>query len=308
MANDGAGRLEREYLEDCRSRLSHHTVKSRETSLRLFRQFLGGDLIVEATKLDVRKFLNDLKERDRARSTITKRLSDIGSFFNYVEEYRGIKGPDLSGISPKEYPKSKYEEAGCVALERREIRKLLEAASTLRNVLIVAFLYYCGLRAKEVATLKVEDVDTDNRILEVVGKGNKPRKVPYPPILDRPVQRWLNRERKSYVSSGRTPYFFPSKHGDHLQSKTLHKIINGLAEEAEIQKKIGKRANGDRILRVNNHACRRSHATHTVRDGVPPGDVQRVMGHAKRDTLLTHYIKDSDEEIFAPYHETFEGL
>ncbi|KXB03725.1 hypothetical protein AKJ47_01765 [candidate division MSBL1 archaeon SCGC-AAA261G05] len=303
----GPSKLEEEYLEDCEARLTDHTVESHRTALRQFRKYLGGKPPERASKLDVRKFLNELKRKGRARSTISHRLGALRSFFGYIEEYHNIDTPDLYRIRVEDYPESKMEGEGCIALTKTEIRKLIEAASSLRDTLIVCFLYYLGLRAKEVATLKVDKVDPENRVVEVVGKGDKIRKVPLPAVLGRPVRRWLRKERRTYTRSGESPYFFPSKHGEHLRPKSVRKVVDRLAEKAGIQEIIGERADGGKIHRVHPHALRRSFATHGNDEGIPLEDIKRMMGHEKIETTLT-YTKESIEKAFESYHTNFEGV
>ncbi|KXB08198.1 hypothetical protein AKJ58_00590 [candidate division MSBL1 archaeon SCGC-AAA385D11] len=300
------GRLEEEYLEDCKARLSPHTVKSHECCLREFRGFLGKP-VGKATKLDVRNFLNDLKSRGRARSTIAHKLAAIRSFFSYIREYHRVDTPDLSNVKVKDYPMSRWEGRGCVALEKSDIIKMLETVESLRNTLIIALLYFTGLRAHELAKIKLDSIDTEQRIIAVVGKGDKPRKVPYHPLLDRSLQLWIDRERKSYASSGRSPYLFPSKHGDRLTSNTIRRIVVAAAEEAGVQEIMGERADGGKIHKANPHAFRRSFATHGAESGIPLEDLRRMMGHSKQETTLI-YIKESMERTFKSYHENFEGI
>lgn len=293
------------YLEDCNARLlSPHTVKSHKTSLKAFDAFLGKIPLVNTTKSDIRRFLNTLKQRGRARATISVRLSAIRSFFKYLENYHDIIGPSLDDIDIDDYPKSTWEGNGQDALTRNEVRALIEAPDNLRDTLIIAMLYYLGLRANELALLKVERVDTENRVIKVVGKGNKPREVPFSSKLDRAINQWLYCERKSYVNSD-SPYFFLSKHGKHLCTKAIHEIVHKAAVNAGIQKVIGKRANGSKIFKVHPHILRHSYANHGVCDGIPLNLLQRMMGHRNISSTIRYAGESS---VFETYHEKFKGV
>ena len=296
--------LIKEYLEDCKARLSSHTVRSHETGLKAFQTFLGKTPIVNATKYDVRKFLNELKKRGRAKATISIRLWTIHSFFKYLNTYQNIIVPSLEDVDINDYPRSTWEGKGQDALTRSDVRALLEAPDNLRDILIIAILYYLGLRASEVALLKVENVDLENRVIEIVGKGNKPRKVPYSSKLDRVIHLWLHRERRSYVSSD-SPYFFPSKHGKHLCTKAIHEIVHKAAEKAGIQKVIGKRADGKKMFKVHPHILRHSYATHAVDDDIPLNIVQKMMGHSNISTTIRYA---GEHSVFKTYHERFKGV
>lgn len=302
----GRSELEETYLRDCKKRLSQHTVKGHKCCLKEFRKFLGKP-VEKATKLDVREYLNDLKSGERARSTIAHKLAAIRAFFSYIQEYHQVDAPDLSGIRVEDYPKSRWEGKGRVALKRLDIIKILEAVKPLRDTLIIALLYLTGLRADELAKIKVEDIDTERRIIRVVGKGDKPRKVTYLSLLDGPLQHWIDHERKSYVSSEKSLYLFPSKHGDHLNPNSIRRIVDDAAERAGVQEVMGKRADGGKIHKANPHAFRRSFATHGAEFGIPLDDIRRMMGHSKLETTLI-YIKESVEKVFKSYHENFKGI
>ena len=302
--NKTADRLIKEFLDDCRERLSSHSVKNNRISLKVFVSFLDGKNILKADKLDVRRFLNDFKQRGRARSTISSRLSALITFFEYVRKYHGIKMCSLKDIDVDDYPLATWEGQGQEALTRGEVRALIEAPDNLRDTLIIAMFYYLGLRANELASLKLENVDTRNRLIEVIGKGNKPRKIPYSSKLDRAIHLWLHSERISYVSCD-GPYFFPSKHGKKLRTNSIHRIVHKAAIKAGIQKVVGKRGDGANIYKVHPQILRHSFATHASQDEIPLNHIQRYMGHSNILTTV-HYAGENG--FFGSYHEKFKGV
>ena len=304
MIETEADKIVEEYLEDCKARLSPHTVKNRKSSLDALRKFLGDMDVTDSTKSEVRGFLNDLKHRGRARSTISGRLSAIRSFFKYVETYHDLTVPDLEDIDIEDYPKATWEGQGQEALTRNEVRALIEAPDNLRDTLIIAILYYLGLRANELALLKVENVGTQNRIVEVIGKGNKPRKIPYSSKLDRAIHLWLHYERRSYVNSD-GPYFFPSKHDKYLRTNTIARIVYKSAEKTGIQKVVGKRSDGKKIYKVHPHILRHSYATHAADDDIPIALIQKMMGHSHIGTTIRY---TGESSVFKSYHEKFKGV
>ena len=293
-----------EYLEDCRQRLSPLTVRNHKSTLKAFKEFLGDVNIIYATKIDIRRFLNDLKSRNRSRSTIEGRLSSLKSFFKYVKTYYDIETVILDDIDIMDYPKSRWEGYGTDALTRREIRALIEAPDNIRDTLIISILYYCGLRADEITGLKIEDFDMKNRTIKIIGKGNKPRIVPYSKKLDRIIELWLKKERRSYVSED-GPYFFPSKHGKKMTTSAVYRIVHKNAKKAGIQEIVGWRGDGSPIYKVHTHILRHSYATHAVEDGVPLNHVQEYMGHSNITTTLRYTGKSG---IFQSYYKKFKGV
>lgn len=294
----------KDYINDCSQRLSNHTVKNHITTLRGFKQFLGETDICYATKIDVRRFLNDLKIRGRSRSTIGGRLSGLQSFFKYVHTYHGIETVDIADIDIMDYPKSRYEGFGTDALTRKEVRALIEAPNSIRNALIILLLYYCGFRADEITRIKVDDVDRTNRTIAIVGKGNKPRVVPYAEKLDRIIDMWLKKERRSYVNHD-SPFFFPSKHGSQLTTSALFRIVHRNAVKAGIQKIVGRRGDGSAIYKVHCHVLRHSFAKHALDDEIPLNHIQQYMGHSNITTTLRY---TGQSGVFKSYYSKFKGV
>ena len=165
-------------------------------------------------------------------------------------------------------------------------------------------MYYGGLRVNEAATLRVENVDTNNRIFGVIGKGSKPRLVPYPSKLDRVINLWLQKERKSYAFSD-SPFFFPSKRREHISPRTISNMIHNYAESCGIQKVVGKKANGSKIYKVHGHILRHSYASDAVDDGIPITLIQKMMGHSCITTTIGYM---SETKGFKSYYEKFSGI
>lgn len=293
-----------EFIDDCKQRLSHHSVKSITSTLTSFKSFLGDVNICYASKIDVRRFLNDLKNRKRSRSTITSRLSSLKSFYKYLKTYYNMETIDLDDVDIMDYPKSRYEGFGTDPLTRKEVRALIEAPDNLRDALILSFLYYCGFRADEITKIKIEDINREHRVIGIIGKGDKPRTVPYIKHLDRLVNRWLKRERRSYVFLD-SPYVFPSKHGERLSTKAIREIVHKNAIKAGIQQVIGKRADGSNIYKVHTHVLRHTYANHAVKNHVPLPLVQKMMGHNQITTTMQYA---GDVASFDDYYKKFKEI
>lgn len=299
--------LVNEFLRDCEARLSPNTVECYAIMLRAYEKFLNGKRVEDATSQDMRHLLNHLKKKGRGRSTIRLCLAACKSFYKYLEDCHGIDVPKLGRIGPRDYRPEPWEGLGREALSRGDIRALIEAPDSLRDTLLIAMLYYTGTRAGEIADLKIGDVDTEKRILEVVGKGNRRRKVWYPPKLDRLMDLWLKRERRSYVNSEGSDYFFVSKFGGKLAPETIFRIVHAAAEKAGIQKTVAVKADGQKVYKVKPHVLRHSFATHAAEDGVPDRHIQRILGHSKMSTTMG-YMKESEGAILKSLYENFKGV
>jgi integrase/recombinase XerD len=133
-------------------------------------------------------------------------------------------------------------------------------------------MYACGLRISEATTLEISVIDRTNRVLHIVGKGNKERLVPLPqPVLDTLGRLWLTHRNPRWL--------FPSRRGDApLNNCVLWKTF------ADAVALAGMRG------RVTPHALRHSYATRLLENGVDVRIVQILLGHASiaSTAIYTH--------------------
>ena len=133
-------------------------------------------------------------------------------------------------------------------------------------------MYACGLRISEATTLEIGAIDRANRVLHIVGKGNKERLVPLPqPVLDELGRLWRTHRNRRWL--------FPNRHGDApLNRRVLSDTFASAAVAAGIQR------------RVTPHSLRHSYATRLIENGVDIRIVQILLGHANiaSTAIYTH--------------------
>jgi site-specific recombinase XerD len=122
--------------------------------------------------------------------------------------------------------------------------------------------------------------------------------------LDRIINLWLKKERRSYVNAD-GDYFFPSKHGEKMTASAVYRIVHKNAEKAGIQEIIGTRGDGSPIYKVHTHVLRHSYATHAVEDDIPLNHLKEYMGHSQITTTLRYTGKIG---IFSSYYKNFKGV
>ena len=157
---------------------SPHTVKNYKSDLTEFFKFNGKKLIDDINYLEIRKFLAYLKERAYLKTTVSRKLACLKSFFKYLTREQFLKVNPASGIqTPKRDRRLPF------FLETKEVETLLEAAKgdkweTKRDSAILETLYSSGIRVSELVGLNGEDVDLLGNLVKVRGKGKKERIVP----------------------------------------------------------------------------------------------------------------------------------
>lgn len=171
-------------------------------------------------------------------------------------------------------------------LSTEEIEKLIQAAKSIRDRLVIAMPYYTGLRVSELSNLKLDDVDTEKGLIRVMGL--KIRWVRCSEEhLGTLVDSWL-RERKSCVNAEHVDYFFVSGTGRKLSLRAIHRIVHKAAVRAGIQEVRGKAADGKPIYKVAPHLLRRTFAAHALEDGTRPEDICHFMGGASPSVTMAY--------------------
>jgi len=306
--------LLREYLESREARWRPFTLKGRKSSLTGYLRFLGDKPLAEVTSCDIRRFVDGLTAKSQMRKhplregTLKHFISAVRGLHNFLVDQYGYDLPKMNNIRASDYRGKIPEASERQPLFREEIKKLIAAAKSARDKLIIAIAYYTGLRVGEIKNLELKDVDSDEGLIKVVGgKGGKSRTVRYnKEHLGLLIDRWLTSERKSYMNAVDDSHFFVSGSGKKLAENVIEKMLHSSAKRAEIQEKVGERADGRTIYKVSMHVLRHSFASHANDDGMKFEHVQRQMGHDRPGTTMG-YIHDSPKRLLDSY-KNFQGL
>jgi integrase/recombinase XerD len=163
-------------------------------------------------------------------------------------------------------------------LSREEAKKLVEAPDTKtplgqRDRAILETFYGTAIRASELAHLKLDDVDTEERLLRVVlGKGRKDRNVPLTRPASEAIEAYIVKARHRLRGAKRSPLLFVALRGGSMHDDTLNAIIRQAAKKAGIEK------------HVTCHTFRHSAATHLLKGGADIRHIQKLLGHASLAT------------------------
>lgn len=161
-----------------------------------------------------------------------------------------------------------------------EIKRIIAMAPSLKARVMLTIAYGCGLRAGEVARLRVCDIDTAQRIIRIVqSKGRKDRNVMLPEeVLDQLREWWCERPNRNDVGlPSDERWLFPG-YGENepLTTRQFSRLFHEAAAAAGIKK------------RVSLHSLRHSFATHLLERGTDIRVIQAVLGHDKLDTTARY--------------------
>ena len=172
-----------------------------------------------------------------------------------------------------------------VVLSPEEVARLLNAAAGLKYKAALSVAYGAGLRAAEVISLKVSDIDSKRMIIRVEqGKGHKDRNVMLSPHLLNLLRAWWRAARPQ-------GWLFPGQNRvNPLTTRQLNRACHAAADMANIDK------------RVSLHTLRHSFATHLLEQNVDVRVIQVLLGHAKLDStaLYTRVATKTIQQVMSP--------
>jgi integrase/recombinase XerD len=305
--------LANEYLENIRIKKSKSQWEHEKGIIKRYRLFLKDKSFAEVEFTDISNFADLLAKQKLSEASIRYYLYSVRGIHKYLHRYHGFRLPDLD-IWASEYRTNLPAPHKRLPIKREEVRRLIEAARSVRDKLLIAFCYYTGARVFELADLKLVDVNPKTGMVHIeCGKGRKERWSRYPPEqIGNLVNLWISRERNSYPNAKDSDYFFIQRTGKQMTTGAIRKIFNNAALDAGVQEVIGKTAaeyNTGKIHlihRLSPHIIRYCFATHTNDDNVKFEDIQRLMGHSQPQTTM-RYIAQQPENIAESY-KRFRGI
>jgi len=293
-----------EYLRH-QKRYSLHTIRNYQIDLRQFSEFVAlREARSEGENSDpgigmidsqvIRTYLGSLYGRFR-RSTIARKLSAVRSFFLFLER-KGLtkRNPAADIATPK------LEKYMPTYLLVDEVFRLFERPEKekplgLRDLAILEVLYSCGFRVSELEALTISSIDFDERLVRVIGKGDKERIVPIGRQALQAVRNYLEatqylRRRNVYISQDE-PLFINFR-GGALSGRSIGRIIKKYAIESGL------------TADVSPHSMRHTFATHLLDGGADLRAVQELLGHESLSTTqkYTHVSLDRLMEVYDKAH------
>lgn len=282
------------YLEFERG-LSRNTLSAYRTDLLQFGDFLEGrqGTVVSASTQDLSEFLSDLAEGptgQRSAATINRKAACLRSFYKHLRREEIVTDDPTANLAVPRRRRRLPE-----VLTYSEVQKLLATPKgddpiARRDRALLEVMYACGLRASEVISLEVGDIDFRQGLVRTEGKGSKERLVPVGQKALSAVRAYISGPRAELVRSDGEKVLFVNFRGGPLTRQGLYKIIRRRAAEAGLSDK------------MSPHTLRHSFATHLLSGGCDLRSVQEMLGHADLATtqLYTHL---SGEDLKQAYFE-----
>jgi integrase/recombinase XerC len=282
------------FLEALRLRaVSEHTLAAYESDLRDFETFLKSRkaAIESIDHLVIRDFLGQLYERRLEKTSVSRKLACLRTFFKFLVRDGRLKTNPAELISsprlPQKLPSYLSEDEAATVVEM----PTGDAFKDQRDRAILELLYASGLRVRELVGLNDENLDMTQQLVRVFGKGRKQRIVPFGEFAARAIASYLEqRDRLGLAESeddGQTPVFV-SVNGRRLSARDVQRLV----ERTRLSLPSGRR--------LTAHTLRHSFATHLLENGADLRAIQELLGHSSLATTQK-YTHVSLEHLRAEY-------
>lgn len=258
-------------------KLSDNTINSYHNDLKELDIYFKGN-IVPMSNDNLQKYFRFLNKDAR---TVRHYLTVYNSFYIFLQEEQIMENNPCEAI-----PTPKVAKKLPNYLTEEEVSRLLTVSLytpyDFRNKAMLELLYATGLRISELCNLKLTDIDLDNSLVRVFGKGKKERIVPFTDYAGSYLKKYIEYYRPILLKNTVSDYLFISNSLTNISRQGFFKIIKKECQRAGINKN------------VSPHVLRHSFATHLLKHGADLRVIQELLGHEDITTtqIYAHLVNE----------------
>jgi integrase/recombinase XerD len=279
--------------------LSENTLSAYRSDLKNFVTWLmatsnisSSDVLINVERPLIENYLSKLKKQGISARSRARLLSSLRCFYAYLLREKKIEidpvvlidAPKLGRLLPK-------------TLTEEDVESLLNAPDTatllgLRDRVLLEVLYATGLRVSELIGLQLTQVNAQQGVIRVIGKGNKERLVPLGEEAVSWIEKYLLNTRADLLKGQVTDALFVTQRGAAMTRQAFWYLIKRYALQAEI------------TLTISPHTLRHAFATHLLNHGADLRVVQMLLGHSDLSTtqIYTHVAKARLKSLHSTHH------
>lgn len=305
MGIDGFGTLREQFLVHIgiERGLAKATVSAYESDLNKYVAWLQTHGITkpdDIAKQDVEDYIAALDADGESARSKARRLASIHEFHRFALAQHAVSADVAASVKA---PKGASVLPDVLSVD--EVSRLLDAAAVggstdpvaLRDKALLEFMYATGCRVSEAVGTNLDDIDLEEKVVRLMGKGSKQRLVPLGSYARNSVVAYLNAgrgelERRSTAKVPERRALFLNKRGKRISRQSVWEIVKTAGERAGITKPL------------HPHTLRHSFATHLIQGGADVRTVQELLGHASVTTtqIYTHVSPEALIETYLTAH------
>jgi integrase/recombinase XerD len=261
-------------------RMSSSTISTYLYSIRRFFEFIKPTEIKDACEEDLIRYVHEyIIPNGYSFAFQNQTVSACKLFFTKIMKTQ-------FQVEKLERPRREHKLPN--VLSKEEVEKILKAPTNLKHRVALRLIYACGLRRGELLKLRITDIDSNRKIIKIVGaKGNKDRIVPLPEILLQQIREYyVTYKPKKWLIEGQRP-------NQQYSAASLSSVLRNAVKKVKINKP------------VTLHWLRHSFATHLLESGTSIRVIQELLGHksSKTTEIYTHVSRELIQQIKSPYED-----
>ena len=274
--------------------LSENTLKAYRADLLALNQRLEGRKVdlVRVTRADLLEYISWRVDGGAKPRSTARQLSSFRRFFRYLLREGVIAEDPTTQIAMPKIGRTLPQ-----SLTEEEVEALLAAPVVSdplghRDRAMLELLYATGVRVSELINLKVSQVNLNQGVLRIIGKGDRERLIPLGDEAQDWAKKFIDGPRVKILLERQTEYLFPTGRGDRMTRQAFWHIIKRYAKKAGIGKKLSP------------HTVRHAFATHLLNNGADLRVVQLLLGHSDVSTtqIYTHVARERMKELHSKHH------
>jgi integrase/recombinase XerD len=274
--------------------LSENTLGAYRADLMALQQRLSEKSVdlAAASRADVMDYIAWRVEGGAKPRSTARQLSSFRRFYRYLLREGLIADDPTANIAMPKIGRALPQ-----SLTEDEVDALLAAPNVAeplghRDRAMLEVLYATGVRVSELINLRMSQINLNQGVLRIIGKGDRERLIP----LGDEAQDWLREfiegPRVEILLERQTDYLFPTRRGDRMTRQAFWHIIKRYAKKAGVVKKLSP------------HTVRHAFATHLLNNGADLRVVQLLLGHSDVSTtqIYTHVARERMKELHSRHH------
>lgn len=291
--------LTEQYLNFCinRKNLDQKTIKSYRIDLQQYKDYYQLNELEWVEKSSIEQYIDHMHNKYKPKS-VKRKIASLKAFFHYLEI------EDIIGLNPFHKIQIKYKEPfilpktipinsieSIINYAYSQYKKATTAYSrmvALRNILILELLFATGMRISELCSLKSDQIDLNDYVIRIYGKGNKERLIQ---ICNENVRSLIDKYI-TVMCNNDIPYFFVNRLHNRLSEQSVRYMIDDYAKNAGIKQ------------HITPHMFRHSFATLLLEEDVDIRYIQQMLGHSSITTtqIYTHTSIGKQKTILETKH------
>jgi integrase/recombinase XerD len=270
--------------------LSKNTLGAYRADLMTLARSLAesGKSIDGAKKPDLLDFITRRVESGAKPRSTARQISSFRRFFRYIQREGSCSNDPTADIEMPRIGRSLPK-----TLTEEEVDSLLSAPNIdeplgHRDRTMLELLYATGLRVSELINIKQSQINFNQGVLRIIGKGDHERLIPIGEESQRWLRGFINGPRMEILLERQTDYLFPTRRGSRMTRQAFWHIIKRYAEKSGVRQKISP------------HSLRHAFATHLLNRGADLRVVQMLLGHS--DLSTTQIARERLKDLHGEHH------